>query len=104
MAEVDYQKIVYEARDILKCGHVAKVPDELEKLHTRYNDALARIATLERAVPNTTIDEVVALCSILETDAPKAMFDGETVAQMFYQIISGHSAQSVASKHNIEPR
>jgi hypothetical protein len=51
----------------------------------------------------STIDQrVAALCGILESDAPKAMFDGEKIAEMFNQILSGHSAESVASKHGIE--
>ena len=52
----------------------------------------------------STIDQRVAeLCGILESDAPKAMFDGQTIAEMFNQILSGHSAESVASKRGITP-
>lgn len=51
-----------------------------------------------------TVQEVVTLCCILESDAPDTMFDGEKVAEMFNQIISGHSAESVAGKHGIEPK
>lgn len=57
LATVDYQKIAYEARDILNCGHVGNIPDALAKPHTRYNDALARIATLERESPNEKLSE-----------------------------------------------
>lgn len=46
--DVTYERIVFEARDILNCGHVRNIPDALAKLNTRYNDALARIATLEQ--------------------------------------------------------
>ena len=48
-----------------------------------------------------TISSVAGLCGILESEAPKRMFDGETVATMFNQILSGHSAESVASKHGL---
>lgn len=45
---VDYEEIVFKARDILNCGDLCNVPDALARLNTRYNDALARIATLKR--------------------------------------------------------
>lgn len=46
-------------------------------------------------------NEVVNLCLILESDAPEQMFSGEKVAEMFNQILSGHTADSVAGKHGI---
>lgn len=49
-----------------------------------------------------TIKEIAALCGLLEANAQKDMFSGEKVAEMFNQILSGHSAASVASKHGIE--
>ena len=50
-----YQDIVYKTRDVLRCGNIANVPDEVSKLHTRYNDALARIATLERIIKDNSL-------------------------------------------------
>lgn len=52
---------------------------------------------------NNAMKEVAALCGLLEATAQKDMFSGERVAEMFNQILSGHSAASVASKHWIEP-
>ena len=49
---INYQEITYRARDILNCGHVSSIPDALASLYTRYNDALAHIATLEHQSPN----------------------------------------------------
>lgn len=56
---IDYQRIVFDVRNILNCGHVKNVERETYRLNTRYNDALARIATLER--------ELAALQSPAET-------------------------------------
>ena len=53
----------------------------------------------------TTFEKQAAtLSSILESDASTQMFSGETVAQMLNQLLSGHSAESVASKHVAETK
>jgi len=46
----EYQDICFKARDILFCGSIEHVVSSLERLDARYNDALAKIATLEKAL------------------------------------------------------
>lgn len=46
--EIAYRDLVFRVRDILYCGHVENVVYAVGRLNTKYNDALARIATLER--------------------------------------------------------
>jgi len=42
-----YADIAYRVRDVLHCGHIDNVLISVQKLNTRYNDALARIATTQ---------------------------------------------------------
>lgn len=48
MNEDELRTALYEARRILGCGEVENVVPALRALNTRYDDALGRIATLER--------------------------------------------------------
>jgi hypothetical protein len=45
---VDYRNALFRVRDELHCGHVKNCPDAAHRMVTRLNDALAKIATLER--------------------------------------------------------
>lgn len=45
--------------------------------------------------------EVATLCLMLEEHGAKSLFDGEVAAEMFNQILAGHTAESVAGKHGL---
>jgi hypothetical protein len=47
---------------------------------------------------NSVTRNVAGLCCILESKAADSMFSGEVVADMFNTVLSGHSAESTASK------